>query len=43
MICGDLNARTGRENDFISTAGDKHIFEGNLINTETLKKEKVLI
>ena len=25
LICGDLNARTGTEPDFISTQGDKHI------------------
>lgn len=40
LICGDFNARTGRDKDFISTVGDDHISELSAIHTETLRKRE---
>ncbi len=34
-LCGDLNARTGREPDFINTEGNNHISETPLCATPT--------
>lgn len=34
LLCGDFNARTGRELDYICSEGDNHIFGRNIINTD---------